>query len=103
MKSTTRMMKGGGGRGGRGGGWGKGGGGGFKLDGAKIRAKGKVETKTKDETNSTTTNKQDPQHTPAGRRITSEGVCHPITRIIMVTPQAPQRHQQRIAWRIVLL
>ena len=71
MKSTTRMMKGGGGEGGGrgggwGGGWGKGGGGGFKLDGAKIRAKGKVETKTKDETNSTTTNKQDPQ-THAGR------------------------------------
>ena len=44
-----------------------GGGGGFKSDEAKIRAKG--ESLDKDKTDSTTTNKQDPQDTPAGRRI----------------------------------
>ena len=44
-----------------------GGGGGFKSDEAKIRAKGG--SLDKDKTNSTTTNKQDPQDTPAGRRI----------------------------------
>ena len=43
--------------------------GGFKLDEAKFHAKGKVSTTTKDKTDSTTTNKQDPQDTLAGWRI----------------------------------
>jgi hypothetical protein len=43
----------------------------FKLEEAKIRAKGKVQTKTKNKTDSTTTSKQNPQDTPAGRRITT--------------------------------
>ena len=44
-------------------------GGGFKLDEARIRTKGKILTKTKDKTDSTITNKQDPQDTPGGQRI----------------------------------
>ena len=63
MTTKTKKTEGEGGEGGKG--WV------FKLEEAKIRAKGKVQTKTKNKTDSTTTSKQNPQDTPAGRRITT--------------------------------
>ena len=80
----------------------------FKLEEAKIRAKGEVQTKTKNKTDGTTTNKQDPQDTPAGRRITMYYQATKGTRFSLFwgmtmapTMATPERGKSSKGWMMI--